>query len=678
MFRPSTAPGHSYELGDCQWAEARTRQRRQYDRQPPTPKVTAHQAPRPPAEDNVEEINQPPEAPTNMSWKKVTNLEAITWLDLVRTRDGWHPAPGNITLVMNHGRSLRSCEPRLNAQIWQWRSTFGFYPDHTHEHGQWYQLEDHVAFTEPEYDTRIVLPFPAPILVHVFHDRRDDSPPTENKTRTASKATPSKSANPFAEALEIIEGSSSSGSKQAGKSSLGGEGPAEPAEHDIPEQLPAPESGEDVPIPEPDWSTWDLGRVLRKLRSDVPGVKVQTLRKLHTRWYHCSASRMHNLLQAAGLDKNTLDMISTVVDTCKACRTWKKPSNRSYTSSRLTTTFNSVLQLDLLFTSGGIILHSLDEAIRFTMTGIIPDRTPRSIIDWLTQHWIRVFGPPKVILSDQEGGLCGDEAAVWAETQQTEIRLRPKGAHATTVERHHQIYRDQMNTIRTQVAEENLQIPFEHLVAEATYAKNSLTLIGGFSPYQAVFGVTPRFLAELENPGQSMLTENEGGIFGSSRHSVRLREIALEAIISATAKARMQRAEHSNTRVPAQAIDLQVGEAVDIWRQPSQKDLTGWRGPCTIVSTHDLESGYIDVKWQGRVMSARMQDVRKSLSLFIGLVDSGDQPIQTVQRYLHSLSNPCTQVLAWVETPGGWQLSRAAQENIEVYQALRHVAHNVF
>ncbi len=58
----------------------------------------------------------------------------------------------------------------------------------------------------------------------------------------------------------------------------------------------------------------------------------------------------------------------------------------------------------------------------------------------------------------------------------------------------------------------------------------------------------------------------------------------------------MQRAESSKSRVPSHALDLQVGEAVDIWRQPAQKDLTGWRGPCTIVSTHDVDQGYVDVK----------------------------------------------------------------------------------
>ena len=116
---------------------------------------------------------------------------------------------------------------------------------------------------------------------------------------------------------------------------------------------------------------------------------------------------------------------------------------------------------------------------------------------------------------------------------------------------------------------------------------------------------------------------------------------------------------------------------METFRQPSQKDLTGWRGPCVVVSTHDIESGHIDVKWQGRTMSARVPDIRRSI-LFIGLTDSGDVPIQLLRRHLLSLSSPSVQVLSWVETPGGWQLSKAASQYGDVFSALRHCGKNVF
>ena len=405
--------------------------------------------------------------------------------------------------------------------------------------------------------------------------------------------------------------------------------------------------------------------------------KLGRLRKLHTRWFHCSSERMVNMLRAAGCDKETLSAVPGIVDTCKACRAWRRPTNKPVTSSRLSSRLNECIQLDLLFTADGIVIHAIDEATRFTLAGLIPDRTPQSILDWLMTSWVRYFGPPRTILSDQEGALCSDEAAIWCERHNIELRLRPKGSHASTVERHHEILRSQLNKIKAQCTIEQLPIPFPHLISEAVFAKNSLTMIGGYSPYVAVFGVAPRFMLELEEAGQSALTDSEGGIIGSSRHSVRLREIALEAIVSATAQARIRRAEEGKTRVSAQALDLRVGELVEIWRQPAQKDLTGWRGPCTVVSVHDVDSGHIDVKWQGRVMSARIPDVRRSV-LFLGLTDSGDIPIQLIRRHLLSVISPSTQVMAWVETPSGWQISKAAREHSDVFSAIRHCGNNVF
>ena len=72
-------------------------------------------------------------------------------------------------------------------------------------------------------------------------------------------------------------------------------------------------------------------------------------------------------------------------------------------------------------------------------------------------------------------------------------------------------------------------------------------------------------------------------------------------------------------------------------------------------------------------MSARIPDTRKTI-LFVGLLDSGDLPIQVIRRHLLSVSSPSAQVMSWVEIPGGWQISKAAQQSPEVFSAIRHCA----
>ena len=413
----STHAGHTFEVGECQWAIARTR-RQVKDRQQGEPRVPDHVNKDAP-DDPVELIR--PVNVGQLEWKPVVNLETLTWLDTVRTRDGWHPAPSNMTLVETNCRRLRSCEPRLDAQRYQWRSVFGLMPDCPHEHGNWYQLEDHEHFIEPAYDANAVLQPAVPVCIIIFHDHDGRAPPIINKTRLLPTAKKTASPpNPFQKAMDEWDREEA----EVGASKVGGapSAPAVAVEHDNP-ALPPPindpsvELGEDVPIPEQDWSSWDLGRVLRALRSDVPGQKTRALRKLHTRWFHCSSTRMTNLLRAAGVDKQTLNMIPSIVDSCKACRLWRRPSNKPVTSSRLSTRLNECVQFDLLFIADGIVAHCIDEATRFTVAGLLPDRTTTAIIEFLTTSWFRFLGVPKVLLSDQEGALCSEESAIWAERQ---------------------------------------------------------------------------------------------------------------------------------------------------------------------------------------------------------------------------------------------------------------------
>ena len=69
-----------------------------------------------------------------------------------------------------------------------------------------------------------------------------------------------------------------------------------------------------------DWTHFDIKRVLRTLRLASPAQCQLTLRKLHIRWWHAKAAAMHRLLSAAGVPKEILELIPSIVQTCKACR----------------------------------------------------------------------------------------------------------------------------------------------------------------------------------------------------------------------------------------------------------------------------------------------------------------------------------------------------------------------
>ena len=105
----------------------------------------------------------------------------------------------------------------------------------------------------------------------------------------------------------------------------------------------------------------------------------------------------------------------------------------------------------------------IDEATRWTCASFVVSRTPNDILGCITRNWIRIFGAPRFLISDREGALGSEEASVWFERWQIEPRLKAKGSHASVVERHHEILRQQLHKISSQLRLEGLQCDVEEL-----------------------------------------------------------------------------------------------------------------------------------------------------------------------------------------------------------------------
>ena len=98
-----------------------------------------------------------------------------------------------------------------------------------------------------------------------------------------------------------------------------------------------------------DWTRFDLGKGLQRLRSLNEGVVRRALRQLHVRFYHPSARRFRSLLAAAGVEPRILDLVGQITDTCAICRAWTRPGPKAVMSTNLPTSFNEEVQVDLLF-----------------------------------------------------------------------------------------------------------------------------------------------------------------------------------------------------------------------------------------------------------------------------------------------------------------------------------------
>ena len=644
------ARGHTNIPGECQWADAISRGSSSRGGFPKDPRVP-DEYPLPEANDFDEDPETSPPDTLIGKWSPVSDLRLLTELDSIRQVEGYHKLAAGPASVASDASFVRSPEPRHTVAQLPTRSVFGFFPDLPTKYGNWWQLQNNVPSGK-----RDNIGYNVPILVHIFHpsDIVDSSPFKEKSDVEDLPAPKRRQIVPFipAEARE---------------------GEEEPPPEVLAVPAAAPEDGVLAVSPDPDWTSFDLGKALRNLRSANTPTIVRQLRILHLRWWHVKSAKMQALLTAAGLPRTVTDMVPSVIDTCRVCRQWQRNGKDAITSSRLSIEFNANIQCDLLFIGTLIILHLVDEATRWSAAELVKGKTTNDLIPTIIRIWFRLFGPPKTITADHEGSLCSEEASIAFERWGVSFKPKPVGSHAYIVERHNELLRTQFKHVKAQCILEGLQVDDSEILSEALYSKNTMLSIHGKSPYQAVIGRTPPILGDFEQQTVSAIDDSTGSL---SRHATRLREISLQAMVEGTAQDRLRRAAASSTRTSGELLNLKAGDSVDVFRSPANKDSTGWRGPATVMGTQNITDGYVDVKWGGRAMSVRVADMRRSL-VYVSLLDNDLPQLRVLIDHLQTLHNTM-QTLACVHGPTGWTLSKAARENPLIFRSGVFLGCNVF
>ena len=246
---------------------------------------------------------------------------------------------------------------------------------------------------------------------------------------------------------------------------------------------------------------------------------------------------MVGILERVGTPIQTLDMVWPLAKGCVICRMWEKPGPDSKTSVRLSSRFNEVVQLDRLFiTENGIqyvVLHVIDESIRWSSADTMQGKTSEDVLEVFYHEWIRIFGAPGLVITDQEKAFKSDAGVTFCQRHSTNFRFTAIRQHPQIISKHPGLLRQLMNRIRIQCEQEGVPSTFRLRLGEATFAKNAMLEIGGDTPYRALLGRTPRVL-----PGFERLTISAGEDGGSTpapdtvrestRGANRVREIAIQ------------------------------------------------------------------------------------------------------------------------------------------------------
>ena len=429
-----------------------------------------------------------------------------------------------------------------------------------------------------------------------------------------------------------------------------------------------------------DWTRFDIRASLRALKSDNPAVITRELRKLHLRWWHAGITSMTTILRAAGIHSNVLSRISEVIKNCRECRVWAASGNTTIPTLSLPDQFNQHVEVDLMFYRTFIVFHMIDRCTRWHAGLIIDNKEEATLLDALHVCWISIFGAMQKLYSDGESGMTSGNSKQHFIRQGIELKIRAPEQHARHIERYGAILRVCMHVTEEQCKREGIAITIKMLLAQCLFMGNSLTSVGSATPYQAVMGRQPQMLPPLADSSAPSTSDTQNtGDSADGRREARIREIAINSMVQASAMARVSRALGAKTSGSTASL-YKPGDLVDFHRRGGRKDDPNWHGPVEVVRDSPSD-GNVILKIGGRELPYRYQDLRHTLlvlhSFFTGLIDNPSGASKLVREYIENLKVGTAEVYGMIADRNGTLVpTKATRANPTIAAAIEFTMRN--
>ena len=368
---------------------------------------------------------------------------------------------------------------------------------------------------------------------------------------------------------------------------------------------------------------YSVKRVLQKLPTAVknePATARRLLLGLHEKLWHATAADFSSLLARAGMPPEVIDMASEAVAACSICRKYSRLPSKPRSRVHLAAYFGDEVELDIFYLWSKSFVLMVDVATRYKVSYETDSRELQDLLKGVMQHWIRYFGPMRILTSDQETALMAPSAAT--EFERLCITRNPKGTtsgaagqqHTGTglIERHVALIKLTMQKMKCECERQGLTTEDDDIAQEAAMSHNLCLTYGGYTPSMAVFGVLPRSFYEFESTTLTAVqgaTDRDLSVFESA---MRLRQISLSSVQQAIAEDRLVRASRSRPQ-KVDTSELVAGSStVEIHRDGN------WRGPATLLEMNEDEGTAI-VKHQGKPYLLPIRCVRTFKGVFYNL-----------------------------------------------------------
>ena len=329
-----------------------------------------------------------------------------------------------------------------------------------------------------------------------------------------------------------------------------------------------------------------MSGIVQLLTNNKPEA-VRTVQRLHRNLGHPDPQQLTELLASRGASDTVLEVARQYH--CVACQRYKKPNRAAPAQLPTADTFNQVIQSDVLWIKLGEkkypILSVVDTATKFQAASVLYGEKTCDFIHALERGWIRHFGCPTTLISDEGRGWASDDMLSWTSDMNIQHMISPGEAHTRLgiVERRHAVLRKAveiyMDDLRLQTVD-GLRQALAYVLPQI----NSTPSVAGFTPAQWVVGYQPAFPGDLLAEG---LNPSHLGGNRSFEEVLAKRSTAKQAIVKADTDRRLRRA--LLRRYAGSNTLLEPGQACFYWRDARHADLVKirWLGPATVVLRED-------------------------------------------------------------------------------------------
>ena len=308
--------------------------------------------------------------------------------------------------------------------------------------------------------------------------------------------------------------------------------------------------------------------------------------KIHRGLGHPPPNDLGRALRHAGMKRHLVRWAVKELR-CPVCEARVKPAAKRPGALPRCLKFNQVVGIDLVeFQDVGldkILANMVCWGTGYQMACIIPDKTSLTTRNAFASSWIKHYGWPELVVTDQGPEFVGHEFSTYVgengclhhfiDSQSPWQQGRTERAGGSLKE-----------DIRDVVEECAIvtDVDFEIALTQALDARNRYVDRSGFSAQQRVFG------ASLRLPGCLMAEDPIDRLALSSdpttefNRSAQIRDASQRALFRHKDNDAVKRAARARSRVKTHD-DIKVGSVVYVWRNSSRSKFRGWVGPGLVV-----------------------------------------------------------------------------------------------